>query len=505
SVLELISNDAKGLRLPQLSTAERDIMTATDEFIAEKTGKARGLQIFNTKTKCVETWNGVKWIEQCAPLTFPGAADIYGTINITTFVNIMYDFQHQEMYVYNTGSPVSYQWFAKRLGQTDAEYKPIAGAKSAAYTIPADFVTNVYQPLAGENNLYYKSDSIMFACVAEYEDGKFKTAGMSILFIGTNTSGYGEHNGVKYLTLGKGSGGKTVAEGSTAKMKVALLNLGQSADWTHEGGYIPNDDAGDLGDFYQWGRIADGHQNVVWKKGTNHRDSIVPFGATPANTSDTISYKRPAFPSYNTIDHQVETTDPHYGKFIKSESAATAYQGGRYDWYNTDNSTVTTSHDNSLWGNSAFTNSRTDLSTLNFTWTYPSNNPCPLGWRIPSSYNFLDLYRGDGSTTTFPTTEEKKYKGTDNTWQWRAMNNYAIGGVIITNSDGEKLFLPALGYRYPGDGALTYAGAGGYCWSSTYYGSSYAYGMYFFSSDVGAGNDNTGKAYGQPVRGVAEF
>jgi hypothetical protein len=111
----------------------------------------------------------------------------------------MYDFQHQEMYVYNTDSPVSYQWFAKRLGQTNAEYKPIANAKSAAYTIPADFVKNIFQPLVNDGDTDY-NDSIMFACVAEYEDGKFKTANMDILFIGTNTAGYGEHNGVKYLT-----------------------------------------------------------------------------------------------------------------------------------------------------------------------------------------------------------------------------------------------------------------------------------------------------------------
>ncbi|MDR1653871.1 MAG: hypothetical protein LBS01_09565 [Prevotellaceae bacterium] len=66
SVLELIGSNTKGLRLPQMSTAHRDTMTATAEFIAEKKGKACGLTIFNTTTLCVETWNGVKWISRCA-------------------------------------------------------------------------------------------------------------------------------------------------------------------------------------------------------------------------------------------------------------------------------------------------------------------------------------------------------------------------------------------------------------------------------------------------------
>jgi formylglycine-generating enzyme required for sulfatase activity len=63
SVLELFSNQQRGLRLPQLTTAQRDALQAT--FGAEITGKAMGLQIFNTKTKCVETWNGAAWIQEC--------------------------------------------------------------------------------------------------------------------------------------------------------------------------------------------------------------------------------------------------------------------------------------------------------------------------------------------------------------------------------------------------------------------------------------------------------
>ncbi|MCL2596797.1 MAG: BACON domain-containing protein [Paludibacter sp.] len=64
ALLELISGDNKGLRLPHMTTEERNAM-ANDAFKASI--EAQGLQIFNTTTYCVETWNGSAWIEQCAP------------------------------------------------------------------------------------------------------------------------------------------------------------------------------------------------------------------------------------------------------------------------------------------------------------------------------------------------------------------------------------------------------------------------------------------------------
>jgi formylglycine-generating enzyme required for sulfatase activity len=62
SVLELISNDTRGLRLPQLTQKQRNALSLT---FAGHTDEALGLQIFNINSKCVETWNGVEWIQQC--------------------------------------------------------------------------------------------------------------------------------------------------------------------------------------------------------------------------------------------------------------------------------------------------------------------------------------------------------------------------------------------------------------------------------------------------------
>ena len=59
SALEVISNGSGGLRLPQLSTADRNKWTLSG------TALANGLTIYNTTTKCVEYWNSERWISLC--------------------------------------------------------------------------------------------------------------------------------------------------------------------------------------------------------------------------------------------------------------------------------------------------------------------------------------------------------------------------------------------------------------------------------------------------------
>jgi formylglycine-generating enzyme required for sulfatase activity len=63
SILELESAGSRGMRLPQMTTAQRDDL----ELTLTGNAAAPGLQIFNKSTKCVETWNGTKWIQVCPP------------------------------------------------------------------------------------------------------------------------------------------------------------------------------------------------------------------------------------------------------------------------------------------------------------------------------------------------------------------------------------------------------------------------------------------------------
>ena len=139
SVLELMSNNTRGLRLPQLTTIERNALQNSAEFIAEKTGKAKGLRIFNTTTSCVETWNGEEWISSCAPLCAPitGTASISGNVPEyyvgTTPINFTAN-------VSPAATGVSYQWYKNNIpisGATSQNYnKPIASmADAGAYRV----------------------------------------------------------------------------------------------------------------------------------------------------------------------------------------------------------------------------------------------------------------------------------------------------------------------------------------------------------------------------------
>jgi hypothetical protein len=64
SVLELISNGQRGLRLPQLKENQRNELTRTQIETASDSVKnlARGLTIYNIDAKCVQYWNGSGWI-----------------------------------------------------------------------------------------------------------------------------------------------------------------------------------------------------------------------------------------------------------------------------------------------------------------------------------------------------------------------------------------------------------------------------------------------------------
>jgi hypothetical protein len=59
SAVEIISKGTGGLRLPQLSTTDRNKWTLSGAALAN------GLTIYNTTTNCVEYWNSSRWISMC--------------------------------------------------------------------------------------------------------------------------------------------------------------------------------------------------------------------------------------------------------------------------------------------------------------------------------------------------------------------------------------------------------------------------------------------------------
>lgn len=62
ALLELQAND-RGLRVTQLTTAERDALLAS--LAVADSVELQGLVIFNTSTQCLEYFNRYRWISMC--------------------------------------------------------------------------------------------------------------------------------------------------------------------------------------------------------------------------------------------------------------------------------------------------------------------------------------------------------------------------------------------------------------------------------------------------------
>jgi len=120
-----------------------------------------------------------------------------------------------------------------------------------------------------------------------------------------------------------------------------------------------------------------------------------------------------------------------------------------------------------------------DTSTPNGNKWEKDNDPCPVGWRVPTR-NELQSLLDAGS-------------------EWTTLNGET--GCIFGSGDN-TIFLPATGYRNLSDGALGSQGADGYYWSSTSSSYTLAYLLYFRSTAQGTSNDS--KSYGFPIRCIAE-
>ena len=137
SVLELISGTNKGLRLPQLSTSQRNTVQAS--FGAEATGKAMGLQIFNIDTHCVETWNGQDWISSCGdPLIITPKPVCINLDNLPTTI----------WYPYNLGADPQFDTpkkQIKKLTELGAVAQAGSDAEKTAYQLDSTVFGHLYK------------------------------------------------------------------------------------------------------------------------------------------------------------------------------------------------------------------------------------------------------------------------------------------------------------------------------------------------------------------------
>ena len=166
-------------------------------------------------------------------------------------------------------------------------------------------------------------------------------------------------------------------------------------------------DSNVYGDLYQWGRRADGHEK---------RNSPV------YNLAGSYPF------TYDLNSQIPQNYTLYYGKFI------TVY-GGNGDWHGNSDSYK---NDN-LW---------------NFS-VYPANNPCPPGWRIPTSAEWASVINGGvpgvaGSSATFTTAASQAGQTlqSGNFWKWNPASNGTAGWLVSPDGGANyTLFLPAGGER----------------------------------------------------------
>ena len=108
-----------------------------------------------------------------------------------------------------------------------------------------------------------------------------------------------------------------------------------------------------------------------------------------------------------------------------------------------------------------------------------------------------------GSDWRMPTTKELKELINNCTWTWTTQNG--VNGYTVTGPNGNRIFLPAAGYRI--DSSLDRAGSYGDYWSSSLDtdDSDGAWDLGFYLGDVSRYSHYVNvRHYGLPVRAVCE-
>ena len=544
SLLDLdASVNARALHLPRLTSSERDALVSSSSTQPDQ-GLAVGLMIYNTDNNCLEFWNGIQWISFCDGDT-PDPCAGFGTMStffcsgatiadltqraieaggngsirwfaaasggtaldpdteliateyfadncagaayripvlvslancndfptvgsLTAWTNAMYDFQTQTLSFVGADDAISWQWQVWD-GTTQINgnlaWQDISGATSATFTIPAGFMYSSYTGIA-EGTSGQAPSAVAGSQVRELGFRVVRTdavgtttntATFNMLFIRTNTSGYGAVNGVLGLVMNRAPEGGA-GSGNPDTLRIALLNVGATND-------------NSLGDFYQWGRRADGHQTIVWDKNPSGANV---FGS---GTSGTVANTNVTMANLDS-NGQVLPTATGFGSFLISD--------GVQDWV-----TDVVYRDN-LWGDGLTVRPGT-------SWTFPTNDPCPAGWRVITRWEFSDMNSGTGVGNP----SGNSWGAHNNTWIWRPTTNGAVGGAIITNQNGEVLFLPAAGAR-GNNGLLSTMGTQVRYWSSTAASPTVSWVLHGAANVINVGSSNGPRGAGWSVRCVAE-
>ena len=370
SLLELQSNTHNGLRLPQMTTEERDAMADAD-FKANP--EAMGLRIFNTSNHCVETWNGFAWISACwDPTSLPTGI---GTLTGRTVFDIARSNDNSVCGVL-IGRQLEQADFTKTAFNTQTyTFIPSGTVSNVRFAYVENVPGKIVESITPNNPSDAVGTNISTACsvtVVYKESLNDDAYGLTsdnplkvdiYAIYNTSGDGNGTEQTVKLTVIIKDCAccGAMTSDGKWVNFLCFNLGANVTLDpFSSVQGETPgiNGAGGDgsdgtFGYLFQWGRTADGHQ-------------LLNSPTTTTLSSSDISGN---------------------GSFILSPITR--------DWRSTQN--------DNLWGA-----------------TKTANDPCPTGWRVPTEAEWASIY---GSSDPNPAT------AVSNKWQW--INTTATGGFQI--------------------------------------------------------------------------
>jgi len=152
SVLELTAKLKKGgLRLPLLTTTQRDELSLdvlpdpSDALV-----KSKGLVIFNTTTKCLEFWNGAKWLSLCTDVLVPPEG-----VSVTPYeVNNLplgHEVTLKAIVLPENATNIQYQW--EMSYDCDDNWIPLVGETLDTLQVKANTVETICYRVEAYNDL----------------------------------------------------------------------------------------------------------------------------------------------------------------------------------------------------------------------------------------------------------------------------------------------------------------------------------------------------------------
>jgi len=485
-------NDAltpEGAIVPRLTKAQ--LNAKKDAYTAAQTGatvyitdySAADIAGYSDQIGCVgfTYWDGTHWVMDCGAITY-----IRATAQPKSFTFYETGSETAAPLIFNVlgSSAITYQWYI--ITGSNVHVRIAQPCTSANGT---GFNTNSFTPTAVIKGSTYTSANTGFYryyCVATNQTGDMVESNMVEVAVGCGAK---DINGewISFMCHNLGADPLTIA----AQHATVITSTENPAG----GGYLRSANERNVyGDLYQWGRIADGHEN---------RNKIPQGNSGDVDATDNCaSWNATTPPVYASGSNsypweQVATTSTaYYGKFIKSIS------GNNINWYG---GSVFQSDADRLWREVAFpqndpcqkVTTAGAVPSGNVAAWYPTSaaaGSSGTGWRIPSQSEFGGIFRGGTSSGGSPTT------ALANTWVW--YSGGTKGYDIQPDGATTTLFLPASGDRNAGSARLYLSGDSGHYWSCTTSGFN-ALGLLFNSSTVITADSNN-RGNGQTLRCVKE-